>query len=40
MRWHKKGVCDNPDVMVHPADTYAWKEIDAVSTLGQGYPLL
>jgi hypothetical protein len=22
-------VCDNPDVMVHPTDTYAWKEIDA-----------
>jgi hypothetical protein len=25
MRWHKEGVCENPNVMAHPADTDAWK---------------
>jgi hypothetical protein len=29
MRWPKEGVCDNPDVLAHPADTDAWKELDA-----------
>jgi hypothetical protein len=28
MRWHKEGVCENPDVMAHPADTDAWKALD------------
>ena len=29
MRWHKEGVRENPNVMVHPADTDAWKALDA-----------
>jgi hypothetical protein len=29
MRWHREGVRDNPDVMAHPADTDAWKALDA-----------
>jgi hypothetical protein len=29
MRWHKKGVRENPDVMAYPADTDAWKALDA-----------
>jgi hypothetical protein len=29
MRWHKEGVHENPNVMAHPADTYAWKALDA-----------
>jgi hypothetical protein len=29
MRWHKEGVRENPDVMAHPADTNAWKALDA-----------
>jgi hypothetical protein len=29
MRWHKEGVRENPDVMAHPADTDAWKALDA-----------
>jgi hypothetical protein len=29
MRWHKEGVHENPDVMAHPADTDAWKALDA-----------
>jgi hypothetical protein len=28
-RWHKEGVRENPDVMAHPADTDAWKALDA-----------
>jgi hypothetical protein len=29
MRWHKEGVFENSDVMAHPADTDAWKALDA-----------
>jgi hypothetical protein len=29
MRWHKEGVRENPNVMAHPADTDAWKALDA-----------
>jgi hypothetical protein len=29
MRWHKEGVRDSPDVMVHQDDTDAWKTLDA-----------
>jgi hypothetical protein len=29
MRWHKEGIHENPDVMAHPADTDAWKELDS-----------
>jgi hypothetical protein len=29
MRWHKEGVRENLDVMAHPADTDAWKALDA-----------
>jgi hypothetical protein len=29
MRWHKEGACENPDVMVHLADTDAWKALDS-----------
>jgi hypothetical protein len=25
MRWHKEGVCENDQVMVHPSDSDAWK---------------
>jgi hypothetical protein len=32
MRWHKEGVCENPVVMAHPADTYAWKALNAFSS--------
>jgi hypothetical protein len=28
MRWHKEGVCENDQVMVHPSDTEAWKALD------------
>jgi hypothetical protein len=28
MRWHKKGVCENDQVMVHPSDSEAWKALD------------
>jgi superfamily I DNA/RNA helicase len=28
MRWHKKGVRENDQVMVHPSDTEAWKALD------------
>jgi hypothetical protein len=28
MRCHKEGVCENPNVMAHPADTDAWKALD------------
>jgi hypothetical protein len=28
MRWHKKGVCENDHVMVHPSDSEAWKTLD------------
>jgi hypothetical protein len=29
MRWHKERVRENPNVMAHPADTDAWKALDA-----------
>jgi predicted cobalt transporter CbtA len=32
MRWHKEGVRENPDVMAHPADTDAWKALDAFNS--------
>jgi hypothetical protein len=28
MRWHKEGVCENNQVMVHPSDSEAWKPLD------------
>jgi hypothetical protein len=28
MRWHKEGVCENDQVMVHPSDSEAWKTLD------------
>jgi hypothetical protein len=28
MRWHKEGVCENDQVMVHPSDSDAWKGLD------------
>jgi hypothetical protein len=28
MRWHKKGVRENDQVMVHSSDTEAWKALD------------
>jgi hypothetical protein len=28
MRWHKEGVCENDQVMVHPSDSEAWKALD------------
>jgi hypothetical protein len=28
MRWHKKGVRENNQVMVHPSDSEAWKTLD------------
>jgi hypothetical protein len=28
MRWHKEGVCDNDQVMVHPSDSETWKALD------------
>jgi hypothetical protein len=28
MRWHKEGVCENDQVMVHPSDSEAWKPLD------------
>jgi hypothetical protein len=28
MRWHKEGVCENDQVMVHPSDIEAWKTLD------------
>jgi hypothetical protein len=27
-RWHKEGVCENDQVMVHPSDSEAWKALD------------
>jgi hypothetical protein len=29
MRWHKEGVRDNDDLIVHPSDGDAWKALDA-----------
>ena len=28
MRWHKEGVCDSDDLIVHPSDGDAWKALD------------
>jgi hypothetical protein len=28
MRWHKKGICENDEVMVHSSDGEAWKVLD------------
>jgi hypothetical protein len=28
MRWHKEGVRDNDDLIVHPSDGDAWKALD------------
>jgi hypothetical protein len=28
MRWHKEGFCKNGDVMVHPSNGDAWKDLD------------
>jgi hypothetical protein len=28
MRWHKEGVCENDQVIVHQSDTEAWKALD------------
>jgi hypothetical protein len=28
MRWHKEGVCENDQVMVHPSDSEAWKALE------------
>jgi hypothetical protein len=28
MRWHKEGVCENNQVMVHLSDSEAWKALD------------
>jgi hypothetical protein len=28
MRWHKEGVRENNQVMVHPSDSEAWKVLD------------
>jgi hypothetical protein len=28
MRWHKEGVCENNQVMVHPSDSEAWNALD------------
>jgi hypothetical protein len=32
MRWHKEGVHDNDQVMVHPSDSEAWKALDDFDT--------
>jgi hypothetical protein len=28
MRWHKEGVCENNQVMMHPFDSEAWNALD------------
>jgi hypothetical protein len=28
VRWHKEGVCENDQVMVHPSDSEAWKALN------------
>jgi hypothetical protein len=28
MRWHKEGVRENDQVMVHPSDSKSWKALD------------
>jgi hypothetical protein len=32
MRWHKEGVCENDQVMVHLSDSKAWKALDDFDT--------
>jgi hypothetical protein len=32
MRWHKEGVHENDQVMVHPSDGEAWKALDNFDT--------
>jgi hypothetical protein len=32
MRWHKKGVRENDQVMVHPSDSEAWKALGDFNT--------
>jgi hypothetical protein len=32
MRWHKEGVHENDQVMVHPSDSEAWKVLDDFDT--------
>jgi hypothetical protein len=32
MRWHKQGVHENDQMMVHPSDSEAWKALDDVDT--------
>jgi hypothetical protein len=32
MRWHKEGVCENDELMVHPIDGDAWKALDMFDT--------
>jgi hypothetical protein len=32
MRWHKEGVCENDQVMVHPSDSEVWKALDDFDT--------
>jgi hypothetical protein len=27
MRWHKEGICENDQVMVHPSDSETWKAL-------------
>jgi hypothetical protein len=28
MRWHKEGVCENDQMMVHPSNSEVWKALD------------
>jgi hypothetical protein len=28
IRWHKEGVCENNELMVHPSDGDAWKALN------------
>jgi hypothetical protein len=32
MRWHKEGVHENDQVMMHPSDGEAWKALDNFDT--------
>jgi hypothetical protein len=36
MRWHKEGVCENYQVMVHPSDGEAWMTLMQTSTRMRG----
>jgi hypothetical protein len=33
MRWHKEGVRENDQVMIHPSDSEAWKTLDNFDTV-------